>query len=393
MKIAYNDGVKLALHGEEQHLKQSDYISNYFAVTQKANESLEWKKSGYGAAFRGEITPKNTEKVEAYINAVCPLSENEVLYSFTVNNISGLYKKNFSLEKDSESHVVHSNTAEFSGVDYNEKTDSAIACIKTDTVTANLALVDLKSGDCREVTGGDSKDCNPSYSLSKPDMVLYDTSGVGRDYNGVFVKYAPAQIAAIDLNTMKISEIYGDDKYSYVNPKDDGEGNIYCIRRPVKEKKKRNIFIDILLIPWRILQAVYYFLESFVMLFTGKTFTEKTENPTKGRNRNSREIMIDGNLIEADREYRKNAKNKDKLAGFVPMSWQLVKFNDGGVEVIKKGVSSFDVENDGTLYCANGKHVIKIAGGKAEKVADGSAILKVSALKSHPDNLSEHIFG
>ena len=391
MSIAYNDGTKLGL---DERLRDSDYISNYYAVTQKSNDSVEWKTSGYGAAFRGETSgSRGEEKVEAYINSVACVSENEAVYSFSVNNMSGLYKKNFALEKASESHVIHSNTTEFLGADYNEKTDSAIVSIKTDAVCANLALIDLQSGDYRAVTGGDSKDSNPSYSVFKPNTVLYDTSGVGRDYGGSFVKYAPAKIAALELDGMKITEIFGDDKYSYVCPKDDGKGNIYCIRRPVSDKKKRNIFIDILLIPWRILQAIYYFLESFVLLFTGKTFTEKTENPTKGRSRDSRSIMIDGNLIEADKEFKRNQRNKDKLAGFIPLSWQLVRLDGGSAEVIKKGVSDFDVLPDGTIVCANGKHVLKIKDGKTEKIADGSAILKVAALKSHPDTLSGDIFG
>ncbi len=394
MKIAYNDGVKLSLSEGEPNLRESDYITNYYTVTQKSNDSLEWKTSGYGAAFRGETQgPRGEEKDAAYINSVACLSESEILYSFSVNNMSGLYKKNFALEKDSESHVIHSNTTEFLGVDYNEKTESAIASIKTDAVCANLALIDINSGDYRAVTGGDSKDSNPSFSVFKPNTVLYDTSGVGRDYGGRFVKYAPAKLAALDLDGMKITELYGDDKYSYVCPKDDKNGNLYCIRRPIKEKKKRNLFIDILLIPWRILQAIYYFLESFVMLFTGKTFTEKTENPTKGRSRTSRQILIDGNLIEADKEYRRNQRNKDKLAGFVPLSWQLVKISNGAVEVIKKGISAFDVENDGSVICANGRHVLRIKDGKTEKTADGSAILKVAASKSHPDALSGGIFG
>lgn len=394
MKIAYNDGIKLALSDGTPNLRDSDYITNYYAVTQKSNDSLEWKTSGYGAAFRGEThSARGEEKVEAYINSVACISDNEALYSFSVNNMSGLYKKNFTLEKDSEAHVIHSNTTEFLGVDYNEQTESAVASIKTDAVCANIALIDVKSGDYRAVTGGDSKDSNPSYSVFKPNTVLYDTSGVGRDYGGSFVKYAPAKIAALDLDGMNIKELYGDDKYSYVCPKDDKSGNLYCIRRPVKEKKKRNIFIDILLIPWRILQAVYYFLESFVMLFTGKTFTEKTENPTKGRSRSSRQIIIDGNLIEADKEFKRNQRNKDKLAGFVPLSWQLIKISGEGVDVIKKGISSFDIEDDGAIVCANGRHILRIKDGKTEKTADGSAILKVSVLKTHPDALSGGIFG
>ncbi len=63
MKIAYNDGVKLSLSEGEPNLRESDYITNYYTVTQKSNDSLEWKTSGYGAAFRGETQgPRSVHK-------------------------------------------------------------------------------------------------------------------------------------------------------------------------------------------------------------------------------------------------------------------------------------------------------------------------------------------
>lgn len=385
MQFVYSDGLRLVLDDGQPISRESDYLTNYIAQTQRMNDAKQWKSSGYGASFRGETQDRHPERVEAFVNSLAVLDEKTVLYSFTVNEMSGLYKKDFTREKDGEAHVVHSNNTEFLGLDYNERTDTAVCTVKTDSVCANLALVDMKTNDYRVVTGGDSKDYNPSFSRAKANTVLFDSCGVGRDYNGTFVRYAPAAVASLNTLTMEITEIKSSDKYSYVCPKDDEQGNLYCIRRPVAEKKKRNLFIDILLIPWRLLQAIYYFLESFVLLFTGKTFTEKNQNPTKGRERNSQQILIDGNKIEADKEFKRNQRNKDKLAGFIPYSWQLIKLTDGGDEIIKKGIAAFDVCPDGALVCTNGKHVFRIADGKTEKIASGTAILKVAAGgKTHP---------
>lgn len=389
MEFSYSDGLNLVLCDPLPQIRESDYLSNYISATQKMNDAKLWKTSGYGASFRGETQHGKEEKVEAFINSVVPVGKKTVLYSFTVNNMSGLYKKDFAAQKDSEAHVIHSNTTEFLGLDYNEQSDCAVCGIKTDAVCGNLAIVDMKTNDYKVVTGGDSKDSNPSFSLSQPNTVLFDSCGVGRDYHGSFVKYSPAAINKLNTETMQITEIKSSPKYSYVCPKDDKQGDIYCIRRPVSDKKKRNLFIDILLIPWRILQAIYYFLESFVMMFTGKTFTEKSENPTKGRQRNSRQIMIDGNLIEADKEFKRNQRNKDKLAGFIPHSWQLVKLSQNGDEIIKKGIAAFDIADDGSILCVNGKHVFCITDGKTEKIASGAAVLKVAAAgKTHTHSAS-----
>lgn len=151
------------------------------------------------------------------------------------------------------------------------------------------------------------------------------------------------------------------------------------------------------MIPVKLLVAVYRFLESFVMMFTGKTFTSHDQNPTKGRTQNSQQILIDGNLINVDREYRRNRKNADKEGGIVPRAWQLtVRRPDGTENVLKKGVTDYDLTEDGIVY-TNGKRIFLLKpDGAAEQLAEGKLILHLAALADRPCVVStdaDSIFG
>ena len=117
-------------------------------------------------------------------------------------------------------------------------------------------------------------------------------------------------------------------------------------------------------------------------MFTGKGFTEKSGNPAKTQNKNPRELMIEGNLINAQNEYKNNLRHKDNYAGIAPWSWQLIKQDkNGNKTVIKNGVIDYSLSSDGEIVYTNGKHVVKIdLNGKQEKIADTVLCTKVSII-------------
>lgn len=380
-KIIYNDGVKICvLESGQMKTFESDYINNYIRNSIASNSQKSWKNQGYGAKFRGETGEelRATESINTYINSAQFLSEKEILYTFTINEMSGIYKKNLALEKNSESHIIHSNELEFNSTDFSPLDNELVVGIKSDDITSHLGLVDLATNDYKTITGGDCKDENPTYSPLAPNTILYNSFGVGRDFSGNFIEYGDSEIMTINTQNNQINKAYGEQGFSCVKPKQDKNGNLFFIRRPTKYKKKQgNLFLDILLIPVKILLAIFNFIETFVMMFTGKTFTSKDNNPTKGREQNSQKIFIDGNLINIEQEYKLNSKNKDKLAGFIPNNWQLCKLDkDGVVTVLKKGISSFDILEDNSIICSNGRNILKISeklSGKTNEVLkDGS---------------------
>ena len=84
-------------------------------------------------------------------------------------------------------------------------------------------------------------------------------------------------------------------------------------------------------------------------------------------------------MIDADKELKRNKKNKDKEYGFIPLSWKLVKVTGTQREVVKNGVCDFDFTADGGIYCTNGRHIFYLKDGKSKKIADTDMCLTLAA--------------
>ncbi len=379
-KLVFGDGERIGVFdGEKVAYYESEFITRYREYSEKKKSNDEWKYAGEGARFRGDYERyqnRKNEKIFACINGVQWDGE-KVLYSFTVNGSSGVYRKELSAENVRENHVISLN-GEF--IDSLHRAGNQLAVtVGGNDVTSDVGILGLENSELKTLTSGDSRDANPHFSEQNPNKLLFDSAGVGRTSNGEFSgKYAPASICAIDLSTMEITELVGDRKYSFVKPRQAADGTVYCIRRPNKEKHGGNIFLDILLFPYRILQAIVMFVQTFVVMFTGKSLTSGGNNPAKGRDIDSKKLIIDGNLIEAEKEMKRNKKKKDKEYGFIPLSWQLVKLNGKTPETIKSGICDYDLCKDGGIYCTNGRRIFYVKESECKKIADTEKCLTLA---------------
>lgn len=394
-KFAYTDGDKIGVFdGERTKLYESEYILRYREYSETRVKNDEWKYMGEGARFRGDYDGRRNrvEKIYAYINGV-QWEGDKVLYSFTVNGSSGVYRKDVTNEKAREEHILSSSDYEILSVHCGGNGQVAVT-VRPDVITSHIGILDCRSSELKTLTDGDSRDQNAYFSPVNADTVFFDSAGVGRSSDGDFSgRYTPAAICSLDMGTMEIKEILSDKKVSYVKPKQAKDGTLYCIERPNKEKRGGNPLLEILLIPFRILQAIVMFVQAFVTLFTGKSLTSGGDNPTRGRESDSRKLYVDGNLIEAEKELKRNKKFKDKEYGFIPMSWKLVKVTDGKTEPIKSGICDFTLCGDGGIYCTNGRHIFYLKDGETKKVADADMCLNVSAVSDTVNAGSGSPFG
>ncbi len=386
-KVSFTENDEIAVVSEsgETSRKKSEFIENYKAAAEQLQHDNAWKYNGVGAKFtqteRTEIPP---EKYVSSVNGVCLTDSGKLYYSATVENSSGIMSFYVGDEKSQEGHVLHYSGVEYGDIDVDPSGQNLVTSVKTDPFTRNLAVVSLTDGDYTMLTGGDSKDEHPSYSNSRRGEILYSTAGIGRDMNGDFVRYGNSSIAAFDTVNRSIRDVCSDDKHSLIQPKDDKAGNIYFIERPPKEKlKKPNIFLEILLIPFRLIYAIYKFLEAFTRIFTGKGFTTKTEGDNPGKNKSERDIIIDGYKIQAKKNLNACEKRKEKYPGYAPNNWVLKKLTPSGeVSEITKGVISYSLTDNGEIVYTNGKSVILIdTDGKKQKLADATLALRICAEK------------
>ena len=362
----------------------SDFFDKYIENSIRETEKGAWKHSGEGAKFRGDAIEylrrdQANEIIRSEITSLNFIDDENINYSLFVNDVSAVYIKSLTDKKNSESHVLHDNNLIIKGS--SELNGKIALTISNDGITSHLAIFSKNDSDYRLVTDGDSYDDYPSYSKSNDGVILFSSKGVGRDYNGNFVEYSPSSIYTYNEYSLEVNEIFSSKDYSFIKPKQNKNGDIYAIRRPIKEKKQSNLFLNVLLIPFRLIKAIYYMFESFTRAYTGKGFTENSSNPAKRNDKNARQIFIDGNLIYADKEYKLNKKHSKDLAGIIPRSYELVKIlANGEVEVIKKGVIAYDFLDDGFVV-SNGKYILKTDGTKTEKIAECKLATTISVLE------------
>lgn len=381
-KFLYTDGDKIGVgDGEKTRLLESEYILRYRETAANRVKNGEWKYTGEGARFRGDYDRfrESNEQVYAYINGVQWEGE-KILYSFTVNGSSGVYRKDTQNENAREDHIISLNEQEILSIHRNGQTGQLAVTVRGNGITSHIGLLDCNTSELKTYTDGDVRDENPFFSTVEADTLFFDSAGAGRTASGAFTgKYSPSAICKLNLQTMEIEEVLKDKSLSYLKPKQDKAGTLYCIERPNKEKSGGNPLLEILLIPFRIVQAIVMFVQAFVMLFTGKSMTSGGDNPTKGREQDSRKLYVDGNLIQAEKELKRNRRFKDKEYGFIPRSWKLVKIGgDGKKETLRCGVCDFALCEDGGVYCTDGKHILYLKDGKTQRVANTDMCLCVA---------------
>ncbi len=392
-KFSYADGDKIGyFDGEKGDVYDSEYILRYKRYAESKTKNDEWKYGGEGARYRGDYdTYRNRkEKIIAYVNGA-QIEEEKVTYAFTVNGSSGVYRKNVLNVKDPEEHIYSSSDVEILSVQGGGAEYAVTVC--SDGVTSKIGTLNPANSELKTLTDGDSRDQNPSFSPVDPDLIFFDSAGVGRDANGNFTgQFAPSGIYSIRLSSMEIREEFSDGKYSYIKPGQAKDGALYCIRRPNREKRSGNPFLEILLIPVRIVQALVMFVQFFVTVFTGKGLTSETTggvNPAKGRDNDRKKLYVDGNLIEAEKELKRNKKFKDREYGFIPLTWKLVRLENGSATVLESGVCDFALCSDGGIYTTNGRHIYYCKDGKSRKVLDTQMCLSIStqAMRAQSDDL------
>lgn len=385
-KIAFTDGTKICLLDENgRRERESGFICKYKENSRRIAANSAWKHAGINASLRGEydFSDSSAERESpAYLNGIAFTDRPDVVaYSFTVGQSSGVYYKDFSREKEDEAHIVHDNEREYFNLSFDQNSGAMLASSAGNGDVCRQVVRFTRDGNRQGLTDGDSRDDNPSFSLSD-GKILFDSAGVGRDERGGFGGYAPAAIYALDLLTLDMVCLKEAEKYSYCKPKRDKDGNLYAIRRPAKERKGGNPLVEILLIPVRIIGAIVGFVQFFTIAFSGKSLVAGKEggvNPSKGRKTEEREIFIEGNRIRVDKELKRNKRFKDKDYGFIPRSWQLVRIAQSGAEtVLKSGVADYAVGKEG-IYCTDGRHIYRLNGSECKKIADTEFCLHLDA--------------
>lgn len=286
---------------------------------------------------------------------VITADENTLYYTLTNNNVTGLFR--YDKADQFETRLFHSNEFIECGIDYSpERKEFAMATFDAEG-RANVHLLNENGSVVKELTMGDSRDSNPSFSLRDPNQIFFQSSGIARDESGYAMMQGPETIYLLYLENEDMQEVLSDENYDFLLPKEDKNGNLYCIRRPYQMPGKTSlgrVILNTILFPFRFAVAVVSFLNAFTKLFNQQSFKANAfsgDTPTQ-----KKYVNILGQTVDVAKKQRDVFSKKEP--SLVPGNWELIRMSpDRTFEVIANNVASYDIDSSGAVHYTNGYRV------------------------------------
>ncbi len=362
MKILYTSENKIFSYDESDRSLTEipcGKIAKYRETVRSIQQRKEWKTSGAGANFMGMASADmiDPDELPAHITGL-GVHGDELLYAVNLEGVGSLYHRSFDPSDDVEGLVRASNEFVFGAFDVK---DGKLAVSMGGERSLHIAVMDI-NGHYDEYTDGDTIEESPCWA-AKNNGVYFSTAGYAYDRNGVVS--GPRSIAYLDLDKKSMSEIIADENYDYLHVRQDKNGDLYYIRQPYGGEKPEGgiTFKDVVMFPYRLIKGLFGFLNFFTTIFGGESLKTggASANGAKAKQRSQKDMIIEGNVINAEKLDKINEANGDKTAGIMPASRVLIRRTaDGSEDIIKKGVLDYVLEGDGSVIVSNGRHLLRI---------------------------------
>lgn len=340
-----------------------------------------WKTQGTGAQFmRGGLwgAQRSPEDMRIAVNGLTRQGD-EFIYSLETADIGGLFR--VTGDGREEQRLLHTADYRVREVVANDKGDR-LACVFDHRGYSTIAIMRADASDPTEATEGDSSDLAPSWVPGSSDRVLFQSAGIGRNAAGYALARGPFAIHELDLGGHEVRTLLEDPAADLMSPKMDARGQLFYIKRPWKNPFEKPPWwrgiLDFLLFPFRLLFALFQFLNFFTVRYTGKTLT--TTGGAQQREADLKQMMIWGNMVDASQAAR-NQQDTD-APDLVPKNWELMcKDHTGTTTTLARGVVGFDLCPDGSVIYSNGSAIFsRHPDGKTERLIKDALISKVVAL-------------
>ncbi len=389
---------KLYCHdnGTEKEIR-SGVLDSYIKKVKESAARNEWKYSGSGAKFTGTYMPgadAESRVSSVYSEILCVGRYNgELIYSLNIDRANGIYKKSFE-DGENEGIVISSGDAGYNDFDIS---GDRMVLSSSFAGESHIGVLKLGSSSCNICTEGESWDSEPVWSKLDPNKIYFCCSGLAlkdpkkvaeeqpMSYSQVLTKMytsseralkGPSSICLLDISTGEMSDVLIDGRYDFVHPQCTGDGSVYYIRKPYRSNDNSDslgCFADVFMLPFRLLSALFNFLNVFSAKYSGKTLSRSGDVKKQDENK----LFIDGNLINAEEELKANRNRGDKNPGIIPSTWELHRLDASGNDtLVRKGVVAYRIdENTGDILISNGSAVLNISSdGKEEKISSANHV-------------------
>ncbi len=327
-----------------------------------------------GGAPEGGVLSSRFEQVR-------PGDDDQTLYYLVaVGDTLGLFRRH--LAEDREVRLFHRTNWACLGFVYNPDDRRLVLAARNANGSAHLEVYDEEGTRRGAITDGDCVDAAPSLVPGRARTVVYQSSGIARHpQTGQMMAIGHGCVHLLDYGSGRMETLLDDPKFDFVAPRMDAQGALYAIRRPADKPQRERAGLalkDTLLMPFRLLKAVFGYLNFFTMVY-GKEPLRSAGGPrTPELDQDLGKLWLHGRMIELSK-----VKTDPQYGGnLVPGNWELVRVARAGAvaEVLARHVAGFDLRTDGTLVYTNGYDIVELDGGQSRTLARQEQVANLSAV-------------
>ena len=364
--ILFSNGERMGMirEGEVSPLPSQRY-QRYREAMQEIRRQHQWKNSGTGALFMGNLSGLAEDQEPAVRIGGMALLDGLLYYTAFWGGVGGLYTKDPLNPDAPEGVIVHRQGMNTAGLCWN---GASFATTLLEGRERHLGFFTLPRGELTVVTQGETVEAGPSWSRDC-QQVWFSSAGWGREAPGGEPVLGPRAICRLDANTMELTEVYAQPGRDCISPQEGEDGSLWFLRRPRREEQEGNTLADIAAAPGKVVRAMGGWLDLFTRRYAGESLRS---GGGKAKQKPERDLIIEGNLINAQRALEENQSQGEAYPGIIPRSWELVRLAPGGEnpEVVQKGVLAYALAPGGYVF-SNGRHILRATGtGKPELLAE-----------------------
>ncbi len=364
--ILFSNGERMGMirEGEVSPLPSQRY-QRYREAMQEIRRQHQWKNSGTGALFMGNLSGLAEDQEPAVRIGGMALLDGLLYYTAFLGGVGGLYTKDPLNPDAPEGVIVHRQGMNTAGLCWN---GASFATTLLEGQEQHLGFFTLPRGELTVVTQGETVEAGPSWSRDC-QQVWFSSAGWGREAPGGEPVLGPRAICRLDANTMELTEVYAQPGRDCISPQEGEDGSLWFLRRPRREEQEGNTLADIAAAPGKVVRAMGGWLDLFTRRYAGESLRS---GGGKAKQKPERDLIIEGNLINAQRALEENQSQGEAYPGIIPRSWELVRLAPGGEnpEVVQKGVLAYALAPGGYVF-SNGRHILRATGtGKPELLAE-----------------------
>ena len=347
----------LLFYRERGELKQlhSAYVQEAVERRERLRDRNNWKQ---GTSFQISAGggARSFEPGDKPIMATSAVFETngDLLYFLRDDNVGGLFRR--EMESGKELRVLLKQNLNLGDLNLSPAGDQLAASSQQSGGVANIVLLRTDGSNYRQVTGGDTVDSAPAWIPGAPNRLLFQSTGLARNEQGYIVAQGHASIQKLDMESGSVTPVLENARFDYLKPRVCPAGNLHFIRRPFEAPSYGvgSILTDTLFFPFRLLRALFHYLNFFSMMYTRKPLTSASGPAV---NADIKDILLQGRRIDTEKALR-SARAVQGVPSLVPDSWELVGRDQEGVErVLATNVASYDISSDGTIVYSNGRGV------------------------------------